>query len=106
MLLLGWVAYIHVSFEHNPRPGVFRSETRENWHVNGFWTGGYEDTCRWHGDLMKTLDAAPVPLVATLLSLLFSVLAIAVKLRIVGDVYGPRAAESEEAGTEDDQPRT
>jgi hypothetical protein len=106
MLLLGWVTYISVSFTRNPRPGVVRSESRENWNVNGFWTGGYDDTCRWHGDLMKTLEVAPVPLVATLLTLLFAVLAIAIKLRIAGDIYGLRPAEpvGDAGGRDIDQP--
>jgi hypothetical protein len=89
MILLGWVTYIHVSYSTSPRPGTVTTETRTSWHVNGFWTGGYENTCRWHADLMAALEAEPLPLVATLLELLFAVLAIAVKVRIVAGTYEP-----------------
>ena len=58
--------------------------------VNGFWTGGYENTCRWHTKLMKMAETEPMPLVEFLLGVLFAILAIVVKLRITADLYGPR----------------
>jgi hypothetical protein len=88
MLLLGWITFIHVTITTNPRPGRVVTNTKSNWNVHGFWTGGYEDTCHWHTDLMKAVEAEPLALVNTLLGLLFSVLAIAIKLRIAGDIYG------------------
>ena len=93
MVLLGCVTYIAVSFTHSPRPGVFQTQSRSTWHVHGFWAGGYPDACHWHTDLMQTVEAEPLPLVTTLLGLIFAVLAIAIKLRITADVYGPRPAE-------------
>jgi hypothetical protein len=90
MVLLGWVTYVHVTITTNPRPGAVRTQTKSNWRVNGFWTGGYEDTCRWHADVMNTVEARPLPVVTTLLALLFTVLALAVKLRIAGDIYAAR----------------
>ena len=98
MILLGWVTFIYVSYSGNPRPGAFTTETKTNWQVNGFWTGGYEDNCRWHDDLMKAVEAEPLPLVATLLWLMYAVLAIVVKLRIVAGVYGPMSIGQEEPG--------
>jgi hypothetical protein len=84
-----------VSFTSNPRPGAVRTQTKTSWNINGFWTGGYEDTCRWHANLMKVVEADPVPVVTALLVLVFSVLAVAIKLRIAGDIYGPRPWEPE-----------
>jgi hypothetical protein len=89
MILLGWVTFIYVSYTSSPGPGTITTQTRTSWHVNGFWTGGYEDTCRWHADLMAALEAEPLPVVATLLELLFAVLAIVIKLWVVAETYEP-----------------
>jgi hypothetical protein len=95
MILLGWVTFIHVSFSSSPGPGMFTTQTKTNWQVNGFWTGGFEDTFRWHGELMKALEVEPLPLITTLLELMFAVLAIAIKLRIVTGMYAPLPLERE-----------
>ena len=54
-----------------------------SWSVNVFWTGGYEDGCRWYGKLAEAMKVVRLPLVDTLLTLLFGVFAVAVKLAIV-----------------------
>ena len=51
--------------------------------VNGFWTGGYESSCRWYGKLCEVLQVSQVSSLSTILGLLFGVLAIVVKLHIV-----------------------
>jgi hypothetical protein len=88
MVLLGWVTFIHVSYSYSPRPGSITMQTRTNWRVNAFWTGDYQDNSGWHADLMKAVEEEPLPLVTTLLALLFAVLAIVVKLRIAAGIYG------------------
>lgn len=92
MILLGWVTVLYVSYTANPQPGAYRTNTKSDLSVNGFWTGGYENTCRWHTKTMKLVETEPLPLVEYLLSVLFAVLAIVVKLRITSDVYGPGIA--------------
>jgi hypothetical protein len=65
----------------------FTTRTTTNWSVNGFWTGGYENECRWYDNLMEAAEAPPLPLISSLLGMLFAVLAIAVKLRIVTELH-------------------
>ena len=96
MVLLGWITLIHVSYttQEAKRDGSdYSSTTTErtntNWGVNGFWTGGYADNCKWHESLMKSLESEPLGLVDRLLTLLFAVLAIAIKIKIVSDLYPP-----------------
>jgi hypothetical protein len=98
MVLLGWITFIHVSFTSYPRPGSVTTHTKTNWQVNAFWTGGYEDTCRWHGDLMKAVEVEPLPLVNTLLGLVFGVLAVVIKLRVAGELYEPMPVGPVEPG--------
>lgn len=57
--------------------------TNMNWSVNVFWTGAYEDSCRWYGKLAEVFHTTKLPLVETLLTLLFGTLAVAVKIAIV-----------------------
>jgi hypothetical protein len=94
MILLGSVTYFDISYSSSPSPGSFTTTTKTSFQANGFWTGGYEDSCRWHTDLMKVVEAEPLPLVTTLLGLLFAVLAIAIKFRIVTDIVGPGRSPS------------
>lgn len=112
MILLGWVTFINVSYTTyetkytNTTHTSSRLETetvstttgysdtrtehtKKNWQVNNFWTGGYADDCKWHESLMKALEAEPLPLVNSLLSLLLALLAIIIKLKIVSDIYRP-----------------
>ncbi len=68
---------------------LFYFSRGSGWHgtvtasVNAFWTGGYEDDCRWYGNLAKALHTPTLPLVKTLLSLLFGAFAVAIKITIV-----------------------
>jgi hypothetical protein len=92
MVLLGWVTLLHVSYTANPQPGSYRTNTKSDLSVNSFWTGGYENTCRWHTKMMNLVETEPLPLVEYLLGVLFAILAIVVKLRITSDLYGPGIA--------------
>jgi hypothetical protein len=74
MLLLGMI-FFYYSHSGN--------STNVSWNVNTFWTGGYEDDCRWYGPLAGAYRTAKLPLVETLLGLLFGAGAVAVKVRIV-----------------------
>jgi hypothetical protein len=74
MVLLGLVFYYQSSSGGN---------TNVSWSVNVFWTGGYEDECRWYGKLAEAMRVPKLPLVETLLTLLFGVLAVAIKLAII-----------------------
>jgi hypothetical protein len=96
MVLLGWITFIHVSYTTNKTEddgSVHRSTTTQttktDWGVNSFWTGGYADECKWHASLMKSLESKPLALVDRLLTLLFAVLSIAVKIKIVSGLYLP-----------------
>lgn len=57
--------------------------------MNSFWTGGYADECKWYESVMKSLESEPLGLITRLLTLLFAVLAIVVKIKIVTDLYAP-----------------
>lgn len=96
MVLLGWITFVHVSYttQETKRAGSDYSstttgKTNTNWGVNAIWTGGYTDNCKWHESLMKALESEPLGLVERLLTLLFAVLAIAIKVKIIGDLYPP-----------------
>lgn len=96
MVLLGWVTFIDVSYttSETKHDGTKYTETntithKTNWGVNSFWTGGYPDGGKWHESLMKALEASPLELIDRWLSLLFAILAIAIKIKIIGDIYGP-----------------
>jgi hypothetical protein len=79
MLLLGFITFFSLHFSE--RPG--HSSHNVSWNVNAFWVGGYHDECHWYSKLAEMLKVPKVAVVATLLSLLFSALAIAMKLTIV-----------------------
>jgi hypothetical protein len=87
MALLGWLTYFSVTISTRTPTGAIATNAKSSWHVNGFWTGGYEDDCRWHTDLMNIMEVEPLPLVTTLLGLVFGILAVGVKLKIVVDLY-------------------
>lgn len=100
MLLLGWVTFVHVSYTTHETTQTdsgynltttekTTNKTQTNWSVNSFWTGGYADDCKWHESLMKALESEPLQFVNRLLTLLFAVLAIAIKIKIVSDLYSP-----------------
>jgi hypothetical protein len=81
MLLMGWVTFLHFSYtSYSANSSTSHSKT--NWSVNAFWTGGYEEGCRWYGEAMKLADSATLPPLVTLLGLMFGVVAVAVKLTV------------------------
>lgn len=74
MLLLGLIFFF---YSHSG------GSTNVSWNINAFWTGGYEDNCRWYGKLAEVFHNSKLPLVDTLLTLLFGAMAVAVKIAIV-----------------------
>jgi hypothetical protein len=107
MVLLGFVTFISVSFTSNPHPGSFNMQSKTHYSVNGFWTGGYQNECHWYTDLMKEAEARTLPLIETLLGILFGVLAILVKIKVTTEVYGSPgndAAGEGQPGRFDTQP--
>jgi hypothetical protein len=74
MLLLGLVFFYYSSGG---------GHTNVSWSVNVFWTGGYEDDCRWYAKLAEAVHIPKLPFVETLLTLLFGAFAAAIKLAIV-----------------------
>jgi hypothetical protein len=98
MGLLGWVTFVSLSYTEE-RPGSTTTRSVTNWSVNGFWTGGYEDECRWYGKVMEALQAPGLAVVSTALTLVFGVLAVGIKLAITEDLRLP-PAESWKPGPE------
>ncbi|HEX5218897.1 MAG TPA: hypothetical protein VFZ59_04970 [Verrucomicrobiae bacterium] len=80
LLLLVQMALLGLVFYYQSSSG---GNTNVSWSVNVFWTGGYEDECRWYGKLAEVMHAPKLPLANTLLTLLFGGFAIAIKLAIV-----------------------
>jgi hypothetical protein len=74
MLLLGLILFF---YSHSG------GSTNVSWNINAFWTGGYEDDCRWYGKLADVFHTSKLPLVETLLGLLFGAMAVAIKIAIV-----------------------
>ena len=74
MLLLGLVFFYYSHHGGN---------TNVSWSVNVFWTGGYEADCRWYAKLAEATHSPKLPLVETLLTLLFGAFAAAIKLAII-----------------------
>jgi hypothetical protein len=81
MLLLGWLTLTIASYSETT-PRGYRRHDVTNWAVNGFWTGGYENECRWYGERAKAQRTAKLSVISTTLGLAFGVLAIGVKLTI------------------------
>jgi len=80
LLLLAQMLLLGLVFFYYGRRG---GNTSISWSVNVFWTGGYEDDCKWYGKLAEAMKVVRLPLVDTLLFLLFGTFAIAIKLAIV-----------------------
>jgi len=74
MLLLGMIFIFYSNVGGN---------SNMSWNVNTFWTSGYEDDCRWYGKLAEVFRTAKLPLVETLLGLLFGAFGVGIKVRIV-----------------------
>ena len=95
MLLLGMIMFFSVRWNQGGT-----QHTNLNWNVNVFWTGGYEDECRWYGKLVEVYRTTKMPLITTLLTLLFGAMAVAVKLAIVQRMQKePVVAASETTAT-------
>ncbi|OAI54375.1 hypothetical protein AYO44_03645 [Planctomycetaceae bacterium SCGC AG-212-F19] len=103
MALLGWLTLVVVSYSESTARG-YSSHNNTNWAVNAFWTGGYENGCRWYTDLMKALNAPKVTVIATLLGLVFGVLAIGVKLTIASQLAPQARQEGIEESVERQEP--
>ena len=98
LLLLGLITFVHVNYVEQgsaARPGPLAVQDKTNWTANAFWTGGYEDECRWYGAYVDALHTTPVELISLALGLVFAVLAICVKLRIATFVVAMAANPSE-----------
>jgi hypothetical protein len=91
MLLLGFITFFALSYTESTSGG-YTTHSSTNWSVNGFWTGGYENGCRWYDKLMEALAAPRWPPVATALSLVFGVLAVVVKLHVTALLPGTAPA--------------
>lgn len=81
LLLLGAATFYSVSFTEKQGASTTHNST-SSWSVNGFWTGGFENECRWYEKLAEITKAPRVPLLSMLFGLLFGVLAILVKLHV------------------------
>ncbi len=88
MVLLGWFTFLSISYT-TTTPGGYTSQTRTNWSVNAFWTGGYEDNCRWYGQVMQVADSQTLPPVVMLLEMLFGLVAVTVKVTVVRRMERP-----------------
>jgi hypothetical protein len=95
LLLLGLIVYVDVSFDaeevvRERKPGGGQSATtksrhvaQHHWGVHAFWTGAYEADTRWYTVHMEVLETPPNPFFRKLFWILFSVLAVVVKLTII-----------------------
>jgi hypothetical protein len=67
-------------------PKGFTTHNKSEWSVNSFWTGGYENECRWYAKVLQIYEVPALEVISTALGLVFGVLAIGVKLTIVGRI--------------------
>jgi hypothetical protein len=78
MVLLGLVFYYRSSWQEGNH-----HHTNVSMNVNVFWSGGYGDESHWYGKLAAAYGTTPVPVVLTLLKLLFAVLAVGIKIALL-----------------------
>lgn len=78
MILLGMFIFYYARWSEGTN-----HHASVNWNVNTFWTGGYENECRWYGKLTEAYKTSKLPLVETLLALLFGAMAVAIKITVV-----------------------
>lgn len=89
LLLLGIFVGLRVHYAGTGGgQGQFRTETKSTWNVNAFWVGGYENGCRWQSKYAQLLEVPAVPLITQGLALLFLVLALAMKITVIGELLG------------------
>ena len=95
LLLLGLLIFLRVDFSKTERTVdpvnqssyVNReSKTNVSWQVDAFWVGGYEHQCRWYTKYAAELETKPVPIITALLSLLFLVVAVGMKLTVIREL--------------------
>ena len=97
LLLLGLVTFCSVTYTEKQGANT-TTKSNSNWSVNGFWTSGYEDTCRWHEKMMEAASAPKLALVTTLHGLLFGIVAILVKLHITARLPGLTRSDGPDPG--------
>ena len=90
MLLLGFIF-------------IFVGGRNFSFSVNVFWTGGYEDGCRWYGKLAEVLGCERVVLVDSVLTCLFGAFAVAIKLAIIQRLQ-PTSSPDAQGGVPEDLP--
>jgi hypothetical protein len=81
---LGFWVFMTYHYSHASVGGSESFSYNFKFRFNHFWVGGYEQNCRWYGEFMNAVGAAPVPVVGRLLWLIFGLLAVLVKISIVG----------------------
>lgn len=87
LLLLGFFVFMTYKYSRTTTSGpttTMNVSYSFNFRFHHFWAGGYEHDCRWHDEFMKLVGAKPVPVIGRLVWLGFGVLAVVVKLAIVG----------------------
>jgi hypothetical protein len=92
LVLLGLLVFLRVHFTTTVQTtDVVKSVAqvplqtivRTNVHVNAFWVGGYENKCRWYSKYALAIDTKQVPMITKMLSLLFLVVAVAMKWTVI-----------------------
>ncbi|MEO2013319.1 MAG: hypothetical protein ABGZ53_03010 [Fuerstiella sp.] len=90
LVLLGLVVFLRVHFTTTvalPNANVtHQTKTNVNCQVNAFWVGGYENRCRWNTKYAAALETKQVPIITKVLSLLFLVMAVAMKLTVIREL--------------------
>ena len=65
-----------------------RSKSTTSFQVNALWVGGYEHNTRWYSYPRKQLEVGLIPLVGEGIGVLMLVLAIAMKITVIRELYG------------------
>jgi hypothetical protein len=105
LLIAGWIVILMVSYTKPAKQETFgesqntgyTTEVKSQTNVNFVDALSYEDENHWYKDLMKAVEAAPLPTVDLKIELLMLILAIVVKLQIVMIFFGgKRSTEFDE----------
>ncbi len=95
LLLLGILLFLRVHFtstvqRNDPGRRVVnmnqQAQTSVKWQVNAFWTGGYENGCRWYSKYAEAIETQPLPIISQVLAILFLVVALAMKITVVREL--------------------
>ena len=84
--LTHWFNLFHVPFNFKCCQNIIDYNRSFNFAVNAFWMGGYQSECHWYPKLMAALSAPTLPLITTLLQIIFTTLALGIKLRLAEDL--------------------